>query len=85
MPYLAVFQGSGAVYCGPDSSDREMVIEGSTFQGNTAEASASAVSSFDRSLTIRNTQFIENEGTPVLFESESATGAHQLEVRLQYV
>lgn len=69
------------MYCGLDSTDRPMIIESSTFEGNTADVSASSVASHDRDLIIRNTKFVGNKGTPILFESSSARGDHQFEVR----
>lgn len=76
-----VRQGSGAVYCPLDSTDRPMIIESSLFEGNTAGVSASAVACHDRDLIIRDTQFIDNKGTPILFESSNARGDHQFDVR----
>lgn len=74
-------QGGGTVYSAFDSSsDRPLVIESSVFEGNIAYTSSSCIAVRDRNMTIRSSQFTGNEGTPVLFESSSSIGEHQLVV-----
>lgn len=62
--------------------DRPLIIADSHFENNIAEISASSVAVHNRNLTIRDTQFVGNAGTAVLFETTSITGEDQLVVRL---
>lgn len=80
-------QGRGAVTClfnELDLTHRTLTIEDSRFESNIAERGASSVAVENYcSLAIRDTQFVSNQGTAVVFQSSDAGGTDQFVVRLR--